>query len=256
MTTWTALGRAVAMGAVLLCSAVARAEPADVCGVPGYLLYGDSLLERVSAAVKKNQKLKIMVLGGASSTLPGRDGASFAYPARLQAALSQRLPSVKIDVAPHTRPRTLAADIDKDIVRLVIDEKPNLVIFQTGTYDAMRGTDPESFRAAVADGVEKLQAHGADVVLMNMQYSPRTEAIVAVDAYADGMRWVAREREVPLFDRRAIMRYWYEAGRFDLYAATKDMTMAKAVHDCIGRALAAMIVDAARLESNEGSARQ
>ena len=51
------------------------------------------------------------------------------------------------------------------------------------------------------------------------------------------MRWVAREREVPVFDRLAIMRHWYDAGQFDLYAATKDMKTAKSVHDCIGRAL-------------------
>src|SRR5678815_3136726 len=97
--------------------------------------------------------------------------------------------------------------------------------WQTGTYDAVRGTDPEEFRAAVSDGVEKLQAGGADVVLVNMQYSPRTESIVAISAYADGMRWVSREREVPVFDRLAIMRHWYDAGQFDLYKATKDLSL-------------------------------
>ena len=70
-----------------------------------------------------------------------------------------------------------------------------------------------------------------------MQYSPRTESIVAIGAYADGMRWVSREREVPVFDRLAIMRHWYDAGQFDLYKATKDLKMAKSVHDCLGRAL-------------------
>jgi len=136
------------------------------------------------------------------------------------------------------------------------DQKPNLVVWQTGTYDAVRGTDPEQFRAAVSDGVEKLQSGGVDVVLMNMQYSPRTDSIVAIGAYADGMRWVAREREVPVFDRLAIMRHWYDSGQFDLYAATKDMKTAKSVHDCIGRTLAASIIDAARLEPQEGSAPQ
>ena len=107
----------------------------------------------------------------------------------------------------------MAESIDK----LLLDQKPSLVVWQTGTYDAVRGTDPEEFRAAVSDGVEKLQAGGADVVLVNMQYSPRTESIVAIGAYADGMRWVSREREVPVFDRLAIMRHWYDAGQFDLY---------------------------------------
>ena len=57
-----------------------------------------------------------------------------------------------------------------------------------------------------------------------------------------------------MFDRLAIMRHWYDAGQFDLYAATKDMKTAKSVHDCIGRTLAASIIDAARLEPQEGSA--
>ena len=92
MKKWTALGRAVAMGAILLCGAVAPGEAADMCAVPGYLLFGDSLLNRVNAAVTKDKELKIVALGGISSTLPGPDGASFAYPARLEAALARRLP--------------------------------------------------------------------------------------------------------------------------------------------------------------------
>ena len=142
------------------------------------------------------------------------------------------------------------------IEKLVLDEKPNLVVWQTGTYDAVRGTDLEEFRATIADGVETMQAGGADVVLVNMQYSPRTESIVAVGAYADNMRWVAREREVPVFDRLAIMRHWYDTGQFDLYAATKDMRTAKHVHDCLGRALASLIIDAARLDAQEGATAQ
>src|SRR3954451_17976064 len=100
---WTALGRAVAMGAILLCSAVAPGESADLCAVPGYLLFGDSLLNRVNAAVTKGKELKIVALGGVSSTLPGPDGASFAYPARLEAALARRLPGVKVTVTALTR---------------------------------------------------------------------------------------------------------------------------------------------------------
>ena len=63
MKKWTALGRAVAIGAIVLCSAAARGEPADTCAVPSYLLFGDSLLDRVNAAVKKDKTLQIVALG-------------------------------------------------------------------------------------------------------------------------------------------------------------------------------------------------
>jgi len=254
MKLWTALNHAVLVTALLCCSAAAEAQPTGACAVPGYLLFGDNALDRVHAAVAKEKVLKIIVLGGTSSTLPGPDGASLSYPARLQVALRDRLPGVQVAVISKLMQRKTAAEMADSIEKLLVDEKPNLVVWQTGTYDAVRGTDPEEFRATVSDGVENLHSGGADVVLVNMQFSPRTESVVALGAYADAMRWVARELEVPVFDRHAIMRYWYEAGQFDLYSATKDMKVAKEVHDCIGRALGDLIIDAARLEARDGSA--
>ncbi len=115
----------------------------------------------------------------------------------------------------------------------------------------LQGVDPEEFRSSVADGVETLQAGGAAVILMNMQFSPRTEPLIALGGYSEGLRWAARELGIPLFDRLAIMRRWYDSGVVDLYAATNDIGVAKRVHDCIGRALGSMIVEGARLEKFE-----
>jgi hypothetical protein len=52
-----------------------------------------------------------------------------------------------------------------------------------------------------------------------------------------------------LFDRLAIMRHWSDTGAFDLYAAGKDNVLAHRVHDCIGRSIASMVIDAAHLRS-------
>ena len=74
---------------------------------------------------------------------------------------------------------------------------------------------PDDFRSTLEDGVEKLQAGNADVVLINMQYSPRTESMIQIGTYADSMRVVARDRDVPLFDRLGLMRHWSDNGSFD-----------------------------------------
>jgi hypothetical protein len=71
--------------------------------------------------------------------------------------------------------------------------------------------------------------------------------MIALGPYAENMRWVAQQRGVPLFDRWGIMRHWSDTGAFDLYAATKTFVIAQQVHECIGRALAAQIIDAAHL---------
>ena len=60
------------------------------------------------------------------------------------------------------------------------------------------------------------------------------------------MRWVALQQEVPLFDRFSIMKLWADLGTFDLYSATKKLDIAERVHDCIGRLLADLVIEAAK----------
>ena len=61
------------------------------------------------------------------------------------------------------------------------------------------------------------------------------------------MRFVALQREIPLFDRLGVMKDWNEMGVFDLSTATKKIDVAERVHDCIGRMLGRLVVDAAVL---------
>jgi hypothetical protein len=244
------------MLAVIALAGVARAEEPVPCEVPAYLLFGDTELNRVAKTVNDDKRLNIAVIGTTSSSLAGPAGAANAYPARMEASLRQRLPGVAVGVDTLIKARQTAADMAQGIDKLLSEKKPALVIWQTGTFDAMRGIDPEEFRTAIDEGVETIHRKDADVVLMNMQYSPRTESVLALTAYVDNMRLVSRDREIPLFDRLAIMRHWSESGAFDLHAATKDFTMAGRVHDCIGRALASMIIDAAHLGAVEAKAPQ
>jgi lysophospholipase L1-like esterase len=246
----------VAAASLLLAHVAAPAEERQACEIPRYLLFGNNELKHVAATVKGDHRLTIAAVGTGSSALAGPDGPTSAYPARLQAALKQRLPGVEIKVVTLVRSRFSAEDLAKGMGKLLIDEKPDLVIWQTGTVDAIRHVEPDDFRAALEEGVETLKNGGADVILMNMQYSPRTEPMLDLGPYADTMRVVAQQFEVPLFDRLAIMRNWSDTGAFDLYATGKDNVLAHRVHDCIGRGIAAMIIDAAHLRGIESKASQ
>jgi lysophospholipase L1-like esterase len=240
--------------AVLAFPGTVVAEEHQACEIPTYLRFGNNELKHVAEAVKKDRRLTIAVVGTGSSILAGPDGPTSAYPARLEAALKQRLPTVAVKVVTLVRTRMTAEDLAKGMAKLLVDEKPDLVIWQTGTLDAIRRIEPDDFRAALEEGVETLHKGGADVILMNMQYSPRTDIMVALGPYADNMRVVAQQHEIPLFDRLAVMRHWSDTGAFDLYAAGKDNVLAHRVHDCIGRGIASMIIDAAHLRPVEPKA--
>jgi hypothetical protein len=239
---------AAAVLAVLAFGNTALAAERPRCAVPDYLLLGDAQLNRVYTAVTTQKRLRIAVVGTGSSALAGPDGPPSAYPARLEVALNLRMPSIPAKVITLLRTRQTAEDLAKGMDKLLIDEKPDLVIWQTGTIDAIRRLDPDSFKAALEDGVERIHKGGADVILMNQQYSPRTESMITLGPYADVMRVVAQHYGTPLFDRLAIMRHWSDTGAFDLYAAGRDNVLAHRVHDCIGRAIATLIIDAGRLQ--------
>jgi hypothetical protein len=228
----------------LLAAAPARADDAaPACDVPSYLLTTESALPKVADALKTGHPLDILVVGSRSSTINTSDGS--AYPGRLQAVLRERLPSVAVNVSVELQVKKTAEEVAAGLVKLMEGKRPTLVIWQTGTYDAMRSIDPDDFRGAVDEGVAALQNAGTDVILMNLQYSPRTETMISAPPYLDNMRVVAQQHDVPLFDRFAIMRHWHDAGDFDLFSASHGLELAKRVHDCLGRALSKFVIDAA-----------
>jgi hypothetical protein len=242
------------MLAGLLVAAPLRAqetEPAaPTCEVPAYLLTSESTLPKVASVVKPGGKLDILVIGSRSSVVGASDAVA-GYPGRLEAILREKLPGVETKVTLEMQAKKTAEDLAPTLGKLVEERKPNLVIWQTGTYDAMRGVDAEDFRNALEEGVGAMKAAGADVVLMNLQYSPRTETMISGSAYLDNMRVVAQQHDAPLFDRFAIMRQWNESGDFDLFSTSPGLELAKRVHDCLARALSSFLIDAAHVNPAE-----
>jgi GDSL-like Lipase/Acylhydrolase family len=238
------------LAAILSAGGAAAAEPVPNCEVPETLIAADRDLTHVGNEIKNHHRLDISVVGSGSSVLSGPDGARFAWPARLEAALRERLPGNEIKVTAHVLSRQSTADMVSALPKVLSDDRPALVIWQAGTVDAMRGVEPEDFRASLDQGLDAIAAGNADVILMNMQYSPRTESMLGISAYADVMRWVTEQRGILLFDRLGIMHYWSDEGTFDLYAATGGYAMARSVHECIGRALALQIINAGRLAAD------
>jgi GDSL-like Lipase/Acylhydrolase family len=242
----------VALVSAILGVGLAQAADDSACAVAEPLVHADFALPQVANAIQE-QHLDIAVVGTGSSTIGGAAGAAKAFPARLEAALREKLPNVAVKVLTYIKPRQTAADMVKDFERIVAEPKPALVIWQTGTFDAIRGVNPDEFSAALDEGVETLRAKHSDILFINMQYSPRTDTVMAIDNYADAMRFVAVQHEILLFDRFAIMRHWSELGTFDLVTATKNTDTAEHVHDCIGRLLSDLILEAAKMTTQQGN---
>jgi len=236
---------AIAVALAGACPGISRAEMPAQCRVVEHQMDHDVVLPRAAKAVA-DKKLDVLVIGAGSSTLPG-SGAAKAYPARLEAALTEKLPGVAVKVTTDVKPGRTAAESLKPLIK-DLEAKPAVTIWQTGTVDAMRSVDVDAFSVALDQGIDAAKAGGSDIILVNAQYSPRTESIIALGAYSDNMRWAALRKEIPLFDRFNVMKLWAELGTFDFTETTRRLDIAEQVHDCIGRLLAYLIVTGVKKE--------
>jgi hypothetical protein len=210
------------------------------CPVPESFYTFEPTLTKTAKALAGGREVVIAALGGASTVGLAAGGPGLAWPARLASALAERFPSARTKVVNLAVARQTAKAAAERLDRDVIPLKPTLVIWETGTMEAVRGTDVYEFRETVQAGIDELHAAKAEVVLMNMQFSRDTDAVIHFGPYLSAMRELADANDVALFRRRGIMRHWAESGLLDLRArdGEKPRQVAAKLYDCIGRAMA------------------
>lgn len=230
----------LASGLAFSTAASAAGAPEPACPTPeGFAAY-EAPLSRTAQALAGGGEVVIAALGGSSSLGGAAGGSEVAWPARLGSALTGRFPGARIKVVNLSAPRQTAREAADRIGRDVVPVKPSLVIWETGTVEAVRGSGVDAFREALQDGIDGLRATGAEVVLMNPQFSRDTDAMINFTPYLAALRDVADANDVPVFHRYGLMRHWAESGLLDLRAKESDKRrrVAAKLYDCLGRVMA------------------
>ena len=168
-------------------------------------------LPHVAAKLASGQPVVIIAFGSSSTAGFGATSPAFNYPSRLSAQLHRQYPSADITVINRGQGGEDAPEMMKRLQNEVIDAHPDMVIWQVGTNAVLRNLDPAETAKMVEDGVARIQAAGADIVLVDPQYSP---AITAKAENAGKMvkllGKVAELRHAGIFPRFEVMRDWHE----------------------------------------------
>jgi acyl-CoA thioesterase-1 len=193
-------------------AAPARADDgADACSVPDALLGFTAGLERTRARIAGTGEATILAIGSSSTEGIGATDADHTYPARLAVHLASRVPSAAVRVVNRGIGGEVVTTTAARLRTEVAAVRPDLVIWQVGTNDALRGVGLDIMAALVEDGLAWLDDQGIDAMLMDPQFYPRIAENEgyrqAVTVIAD----IATRRGVPLVRRFDAMRYW--AGR-------------------------------------------
>jgi hypothetical protein len=237
------------LGVALASSPVPADEPpqpgSTKCTAPAELLQDDPQLPKVSEQLRQHKPVVIVVIGGASTAGTSPDSS---YPYFLEAALRQRHPGEDITVINKGIPGQTTDQMAVRFPKDVYPAKPNLVIWETGTVDAVRGEDVDGMAEAITDGLGAIENHGAEAMLVDMQYNPSTVSVINFEPYLDALHQTADQQNVYMFKRYELMKYWIDAGEFDFINVPREkrLSLAREFYACLGERLADVIEYAAR----------
>lgn len=203
-------------------------------------------LPGLRAEIAAHRPVTIVALGSSSTEGAGASRPEAAYPARLEALLRTALPDREVSVinagrSGETTPEMLAR-LDRD----VLAHHPDLVIWQAGANEVLKGSDPSVFAAQMQSGLARLREAGIAVVLMDNQRSPRILQAPGSTRFPEVLRSLARERWVALFPRGWLMSAWAEAGLPAAEVLSPDgLHHNDRGYACLAEALAGALLEAA-----------
>ncbi len=168
-------------------------------------------LPRVASELAAGEPVVIVAFGSSSTQGYGSTSPDFNYPNRLAAQLRRHYPSADITVVNAGKGGEDAPEMMKRLQTAVLDNHPDLVIWQVGTNAVLRNLDPAETARLVEEGIARIQAAGADLVLVDPQYSPAVNARAeSASKMINLLGKVAELRHVGIFPRFEVMRDWHE----------------------------------------------
>lgn len=218
------------------------------CPVPPALAAEAPALPQAKAAIVGRRGIVVLAVGGVPMSGAAVGGSTYSYPARMQAHLAVLLPDTAIEVHNLAAPRRDGGSTGEALVRALGDRRPDLVLWASGTREAVRHVDPAAYARTLEEGIAAIRGRGADPILLDVQFAPGWAAVPDLETYRDVIRTVGELTGAAVFPRHELMRQWHEDGRLDLAAADRaeQLRVARLVHDCVGAALAAMVAAGVR----------
>jgi hypothetical protein len=244
-TFWLCLAAVVASP---VSSRAAQELPAAACVASEAFTVPEASLDQVAAAITAGGPVNILAVGSAT-TVGDQLGAdrNSAFPYRMVEALHAALPKVSFALTLRGGRGMTAEDMLPLLEAALAGQHYQLVIWQTGTVEAVRAQRPDEMVAALQEGIDRAREAGADVVLVDPQFSRFLRANADLDPYEAALQQVAVMPGVVLFHRFEVMRSWADSGQIDLERAMRAdrARMMTLLNTCLGETLAHFVLNGA-----------
>jgi lysophospholipase L1-like esterase len=201
---WLSIACAWAQEAENLSAAPPMSPP---CDVPGPDIAAPASLPNVAGALQKKEKVRILAIGSSSTQGYGASSKTMSYPSQLEMILEHALKGADVVIVNRGIAGEIAETTAERIRNEVALRKPDLVLWQLGTNDALARIPLPEFEDTVRSTIHWLKENQIDVVLVGVQYTTRLVRDPNYVAIRDSLQKIAAEEKI-LYVRR------YDAMRF------------------------------------------
>ena len=256
------------------------AGPRDACASHEDLAGAFASLPRVAAVIKQGGPLRVLAVGSATmfgpeaSLDPGtltsqslnngangsqpitpmpkaimQEASERAFPRQMARALQAAVPGLQVSVTVRGGRGMSAGDMLAVLKQELATSGPyQLVLWQTGTVEAVRNSPPGEFASTLSDGAEAVEEAHANLMLIDPQYSRFLQTNSNLDPYTQALQQVANMPGVGLFRRFDLMRAWAADGQIDLERTPRNerKRAVDTLHACLGQHLARLVLAGSR----------
>ncbi len=213
-------------------------------------------LPEMHAQLRPGASLQVLAVGSARvfESEPVGDAAAtsagiYAFPRQMARALEAAIPGLTVTVTLRGRRGMAASDMVPLIRAEMAAHRYGLVLWQTGTVEAVQNISPDDFAATLLDGVDAVRGVGADIVLIDPAFSRFLEVNTDLGRYEEALQQAAFTPGVALFHRFDLMRGWASDGQIDLerMGGSERTQAIERIQVCIGERLARLVMAGAKL---------
>ena len=237
--------------------ASAQTSASPQCSAPNELARLQRPLTRTARLLAAGLPIRIVAIGSSSTAGLGASSPNRSYPSRLAAELADRFPKHKITVLNRGVSGEDAREMLARFETTVIAERPDLVLWQVGTNTVLRDHPVAPTSSLIEQGIVQLKAAGADVILIDPQFAPKVIAKSALPHMISLLHSKAKQYNVNVFQRFAVMRHWRESQGigFESFVSSDQLHMNDWSHACIAKLLSTAIAEAATRPTTSAAAR-
>jgi lysophospholipase L1-like esterase len=221
-------------------TAQADTPPAGFRCDAGPVLSNRTPLRNIRTKIERGVPVRILAIGSSSTEGIGASSPAASYPAQLEQRLRAAWPGASVavinaGVGGETAEQTLAR-----LKRDTLDNAYDLVLWQVGTNDALKGDGESRFGGLLHAGIAAARESGAMVMLVDPQFFPKIQGSAAFERFVSAIQAIAAHEDVPVYSRFTLMKRWSERNARDLLhaLAPDQFHMNDVGYDCLADGIA------------------